>query len=109
MAIGEERAAGKFAGMIHSWPIVLLSAAATLGAVWMTFLISGALVFSGKPQPTPFAVWPGLALVLLLIPMFVSLILRLLGRGRRAVVVVQAALLLGNGLFWLGILWEFSW
>lgn len=107
-AIGQEQAAGKFARMSHSWFLVLLNAAGTLGAVWMTFLIGGALLFSGKPQPTPFALYPGLALVLLLIPMLVSIILRVLGRGRSVVLVTQAALLLGNGLFWLGILWEFS-
>ena len=94
--------------MVVSWPLLLLTAAGTLGAVWLTFLISGALLFSGRPQSPPFALYPGQALVVLLIPMLVSLVLRTLGRGRPFIVVTQAALLLANGLFWLGILTEFT-
>ncbi|RAU20437.1 hypothetical protein CU669_18475 [Paramagnetospirillum kuznetsovii] len=108
LAIGQERAAGAFTRMAHSWLLLLVNLAGTLGAVWLTFLIGGALLFSGRPQPTPFALYPGLALVLLLVPMLVSIILRLLGKGRWVVVVSQAALLLGNGLFWLSFLWEFT-
>ncbi|MBI3444049.1 MAG: hypothetical protein HY055_01455 [Magnetospirillum sp.] len=108
LVIGQERAAGVFVRMTHAWLFVLLNLGGTLGAVWLTFLIGGALLFSGKPQPTPFALYPGLALVLLLIPMLISIVLRALGRGRSVVVVSQAALLLGNALFWLAFFWEFT-
>ncbi|MBI5164202.1 MAG: hypothetical protein HY985_09910 [Magnetospirillum sp.] len=107
-AIRQERFSAKFARLITGLPILVLTVAGTFGAAWLTFLIGGALLFSGKPQPTPFALYPALALVVLLLPMIVSLILRASRRGRSVVVAVQAALLLGNGLFWIGFLVEFN-
>lgn len=105
---GPERFSAKLAWLITSLPLLLLTAAGTSGAAWLTFLIGGALLFSGRPQPTPFALYPGLALVALLLPMIASLILRASGRGRSFVVAVQATLLLGNALFWIGFIVEFN-
>lgn len=86
----------------------MLEAVAPVAGVSLTFLIGGALLFSGKPQPTPFALYHGLALVALLLPMIVSLVLRLAGRGAWVVFVTQAALLLGNVLFWIGFFMIFA-
>lgn len=107
-AIGQEGLAATFARSVTTGPVLLLTVAGTLGAAWLTFLIGGTLLFSGRPQPTPFALYPGLALVALLLPMIAALILRARGRGRSVVAVTQAALLLGNVLFWIGFLLEFN-
>lgn len=94
----------RYRALMISWPVVLIQAAATLAAVMATFLLFGALLFSGRPEPVPPFLYAGLVLVGLTIPMAIAVVLRLTARGRGYLLVVQSALALANLLFWLPLL-----
>ncbi|MGE5506837.1 MAG: hypothetical protein ACM31L_20630 [Actinomycetota bacterium] len=99
--IGPETAGAKFVRLVTSTPIVALCAIGTLNGAFQELLFGGALLFSGKPQPIPFFMFPGMVLLALTIPMAVSLVIRNKGGGGAFVVVTQAALVLFNLLYWV--------
>ncbi len=93
-------ASAYYVRVIVSLPMVVMLAAATLGASVWSFILGGALLFSGTPEPIPFFLYGGLALAALTVPMLIAFILRLVNRGRTYVLVIQLILAPVNLMFW---------